>query len=569
MPTNRLRLSLAIWLVFGLLLINDASAGGLKQAKAASFADPAFEKLWNLTDKPVADGLTSRSFLWGPEPFATATERYDSSAKHTRLVQYFDKGRMELTNPEGDPTSAWYVGSGLLVRDLAAGLVQVGDNTVQVYEPAQIPVAGDSDLALNASAPTYADFSREVLGRGTTSKTGSAIRDTIEAGGHKGSRSSKAEPQIKYAYYVPQSGHNIPAPFWDYFQQRGPVYSPKGGTVTAPLFDWQFLMGYPVTEAYWTTVTVNGKDTEVLVQLYERRVLTYTPSNSEGFQVEMGNVGQHYYTWRYGPPPTSAPQDTSLPDSTGGTVTPKVGGPTTQFHLHSSGYQPNETLTVTLVLPDGKAYPGRDRADSKGNYNITVPASLLISDGEGYGLYIVGILGRQSGKTANLYFRIIQVSPKTPTTPYNVDKSVPPSVNAIPVPAYGPLGTPFITQLKGFYEKDFALDKVGVWLTDPYGTVLDVDSVLSGAFILDETPSGAVLLLGSPPEPGIWALTVQDRSNPAKQSITYIRVTEAPPEVSIGAALNILNPHTQSGLFQLEPTLPFQLDKQPGDQSQE
>jgi len=36
-----------------------------------------------------------------------------------------------------------------------------------------------------------------------------------------------------------------------------------------------------------------------------QRVLTYTPSNPAGWQVEMGNVGRHYYTWRYGvePPP--------------------------------------------------------------------------------------------------------------------------------------------------------------------------------------------------------------------------------------------------------------------------
>jgi hypothetical protein len=37
----------------------------------------------------------------------------------------------------------------------------------------------------------------------------------------------------------------------------------------------------------------------VLVQVFERRVLTYTPSNPDGWKVEAGNVGQHYYTWRY------------------------------------------------------------------------------------------------------------------------------------------------------------------------------------------------------------------------------------------------------------------------------
>ena len=41
-----------------------------------------------------------------------------------------------------------------------------------------------------------------------------------------------------------------------------------------------------------------------LIQLFERRVLTYTPSNPDAFKVEMGNIGQHYYTWRYASSPT-------------------------------------------------------------------------------------------------------------------------------------------------------------------------------------------------------------------------------------------------------------------------
>jgi hypothetical protein len=36
------------------------------------------------------------------------------------------------------------------------------------------------------------------------------------------------------------------------------------------------------------------------VQAFERRVLTYNPDNSDGWKVEAGNVGQHYYQWRYG-----------------------------------------------------------------------------------------------------------------------------------------------------------------------------------------------------------------------------------------------------------------------------
>ena len=45
---------------------------------------------------------------------------------------------------------------------------------------------------------------------------------------------------------------------------------------------------------------VGGVERDVLLQCFERRCLTSTPSNPAGFQVEMGNGGQHSYQWRYG-----------------------------------------------------------------------------------------------------------------------------------------------------------------------------------------------------------------------------------------------------------------------------
>ena len=56
----------------------------------------------------------------------------------------------------------------------------------------------------------------------------------------------------------------------------------------------------PITEAYWTTVEVAGVPNRVLVQAFERRVLTFTPDNVPEWQVEAGNVGRHYFIWRYG-----------------------------------------------------------------------------------------------------------------------------------------------------------------------------------------------------------------------------------------------------------------------------
>jgi hypothetical protein len=105
-------------------------------------------------------------------------------------------------------------------------------------------------------------------------------------------------------------GHNIPNVFWDFMNQRGPVQvsSPGGATSavmqTIPLaedtiLDWEADLGYPITEPYWTNVKIGGASKWVLVQAFQRRVLTYVADNPPGWQVEMGNVGRHYYDWRY------------------------------------------------------------------------------------------------------------------------------------------------------------------------------------------------------------------------------------------------------------------------------
>ncbi len=80
--------------------------------------------------------------------------------------------------------------------------------------------------------------------------------------------------------------------------QRGRVVE-NGRVMTAPIVDWLFAMGYPITDPYWVRAVVGETERDVLVQLFERRVLTYTPDNPAGYQVEMGNVGQHYFQWRY------------------------------------------------------------------------------------------------------------------------------------------------------------------------------------------------------------------------------------------------------------------------------
>ncbi len=95
------------------------------------------------------------------------------------------------------------------------------------------------------------------------------------------------------------TGHNVPRVFED-FRNAGPV-----SAIAA--------FGYPITDPYWTQARVGGHVKDVMVQLFERRSLTYTPTNPAAFQVEMGNVGQHYFLWRYTMGTPWAAPDPELP----------------------------------------------------------------------------------------------------------------------------------------------------------------------------------------------------------------------------------------------------------------
>ena len=67
---------------------------------AAPPGTPAFQRTWERTDRPVAEQRVVRTWIWGPEALTgVLTEDYATSPGGTRQVQYFDKSRMEITNP--------------------------------------------------------------------------------------------------------------------------------------------------------------------------------------------------------------------------------------------------------------------------------------------------------------------------------------------------------------------------------------------------------------------------------------------------------------------------------------
>lgn len=230
-------------------------------------------------------------------PPTAGQEPYSEAPTVSRLVQYYDKTRMEITNPTADRSSPWYVTNGLLAKELVTGELQLGDATFVPREPAQVNVAGDPD---DSNAPTYASFS--ALLAQSPLPLGRIISQTVDRSGTVGEDTTLAQYNVRALVHIPETNHTVASVFWDFMNSQGLVYHNwrfRGDALFPNPF---YATGFPLTEAYWARVRVGGTPKWVLVQVFERRVLTYTPDNPPGWQVEAGNVGQHYYRWRYEQP---------------------------------------------------------------------------------------------------------------------------------------------------------------------------------------------------------------------------------------------------------------------------
>ena len=235
-------------------------------APGSAFGFSAFQSQWQ-----AGEGLAAN--FWGPSVSAALMEQYQETGGQ-RLVQYFDKGRMELTPPNT-------VTNGLLANELITGQMQVGDNAFMARRAANIPVAGDPDNA----GPTYAGLGTKAssLFATTANRSGTAVTTTVAADGSVTPRAMMmGSGPIAISAYDDATQHNVPQAF--------AAYRARAGLSS---------IGLAKSEPFLTTVKVGGQQKQVMVQVFERRVLTYTAANDPAFQVEMGNIGQHYYRWRY------------------------------------------------------------------------------------------------------------------------------------------------------------------------------------------------------------------------------------------------------------------------------
>jgi len=283
-----------------------------------------FERTWARTDKPVADQQVDRTWMWGPEANTPGEfETYAEGHNGARFVQYYDKARMEITTDQSIPfDSVWFVTTGLLVNELMSGELQLGDDLFEPYTPAAINVAGDLE---GTTGPTYAALAD--LRDAAPQTIGTTVNAVVDRAGNVTSDPGYDTEGVTAAYYEPETDHTVASVFWDFMNSQGVVWQ-AGQYVTDDLFLNPFYAtGYPVTEAYWTTVELDGTPTDVLLQCFERRCLTYTPDNDPGWKVEAGNVGLHYRYWRYElipaeATPTATATSTATPTATATPTTP-------------------------------------------------------------------------------------------------------------------------------------------------------------------------------------------------------------------------------------------------------
>ena len=202
---------------------------------ADQYASAAFQQQWNTVEAVIPN-------FWGP--LATArngqTEQYAEGVLNgqpgVRLVQYFDKARMEQTNTDRPVTN------GLLTVELKSGQLQIGDNSFQPLNPAFIGIAGDP----NVPGPTYASLAK--LPEKSPQQTGG-----VNLGYDIPSQTfvpvtPSTDPAMQFVTYQSDPGgrfgQSIPSAFWDFLQAI------PGG--------WLTTMGYPISPAFAATVQVNG-----------------------------------------------------------------------------------------------------------------------------------------------------------------------------------------------------------------------------------------------------------------------------------------------------------------------
>ncbi|MDP9317168.1 MAG: GerMN domain-containing protein, partial [Chloroflexota bacterium] len=239
MPLHR---RYVVWLCGILLLMMMAPLGLLEASPAHAARVPAFQ-----VAAPFRDYYAEHQGLRVLGVPLTGLLEVDGHP-----AQYFEKGRLEDHRDEvTDPSWAFMYGR------LTAELIE---------REAQ------QELSANATSSTYGDIRRAAE---------SVYRHAAPSGFEEG---TQRVPDGVFVPYDPRlrarPGYIVPLYFWSYIN-RADLF--PGG--------WLHDIGLPMTDAFVADAVKDGTPRQIMMQAFERAVLTYDPLNPPEWQVERGNIG--------------------------------------------------------------------------------------------------------------------------------------------------------------------------------------------------------------------------------------------------------------------------------------
>jgi hypothetical protein len=174
-----------------------------------------------------------------------------------RFAQYFEKGRMEDSLGESNDPN-WQFQYGLLVDEMQTSR-------------APLPVGGE------VSTVDYAMIN---------ARAQEALRIPPPAGFTGGTMTNSDQTVfVPYSQALrPAPGHNVAQGFWSYMNRQD-IF--PGG--------WLHDIGLPMTEPIAAVVTKGAQaNRSIVIQVFQRTILTYDPMNPPDFQIERANVGTDY-----------------------------------------------------------------------------------------------------------------------------------------------------------------------------------------------------------------------------------------------------------------------------------
>lgn len=180
------------------------------------------------------------------------------------FTQYFEKGRIEDHTGES-PDPNWQFLYGLLVDEMQTAR-------------AQIPIGGEaSTLSYGPSPSSLINVYDQALEERREAPPPGFTGDTMTR--------NDGSVFVPYSQALrPGPGHYVSPIFWPYINRRD-IF--PGG--------WLHDVGLPMTEPITAVVTKGTMaNRNILVQVFQRTILTYDPLNPTDFQVERANVGSDY-----------------------------------------------------------------------------------------------------------------------------------------------------------------------------------------------------------------------------------------------------------------------------------